>query len=90
MVPPEGTADSTRHARQLHLPLLRKKRYQFLRQDERQVRTRRLNNRGYLKPFSHLFAVGREHASKTVTVMGEGNEVTVLGRERFATAGRRG
>jgi hypothetical protein len=82
VVPAAGFADRTCLTRQLHLPLLRKQRHQFVRQADRQVRTRRLNGRGYLKLLGHQFAVGREHASKIVTVVLEEDIATVLEGEQ--------
>jgi hypothetical protein len=66
----------------LHLSLLRNKRQHFSPHVDRQIRARRLNGRGYVKLFGHQFAVEREHAGKTVTVLLEGNVATVLDGER--------
>ncbi len=46
--------------------------------DERQVRTRRLNGRGYVKLFGRQHAVGQQYAGRVVTVLLEDSVATVL------------
>ncbi len=62
----------------MHLPLLRDRRVHLAPGPGRQVRTRRLNGRGYVKLGGRQRAVGREHAGKAVTVVIEGGIATVL------------
>jgi hypothetical protein len=68
--------------RTLHLPLLRDRRVHLAPGPERQVRTRRLNGRGYIKLGGLQRAVGREHAGKMVTVVIEEGIATVLDGDR--------
>jgi len=62
--------------------LLRAKRAHFVPTPDWQVRTRRLNGRGYVKLGGHQRAVGREHAGKAVTVVLEDGIATVLDGDR--------
>ncbi len=82
VVPAAGYTASTCQARRLHLPLLRAKHVHVAPTPDRQVRTRRLNGRGYVKLGGLQRAVGREHAGKAVTVVLEDGVATVLDGDR--------
>ena len=49
-----------------------------MRHEDRQVRTRRLNGRGYVKLFRRQHAVGQRYAGHVVTVLLEDGVATVL------------
>lgn len=81
-VPAAGLPARTCPARELHLPLLRDRRVHLAPGPGRQVRTRRLNGRGYVKLGGLQRAVGRAHAGKAVTVVLEEGVATVLDGDR--------
>jgi len=81
-VPAGGCTARTCAPRALHLPLRRANRIHLATTPDRQVRTRRLNGRGYVKLDGHQRAVGRVHAGKPVTVVVEGGVATVLDGDR--------
>ena len=53
-----------------------------MRHEDRQVRTRRLTGRGYVKLFGRQHAVGQQYAGRVVTVLLEDGVATVLDGDR--------